>query len=58
MEYIENGNLYDLIKKSPNKILPIDKVSHIIKQLVCAIYYLHNITLQLFIEILNQKIFY
>ena len=42
MEYIENGNLYDLIKKSPNKILPINEVSHIIKQLVCAIYYLHN----------------
>ena len=31
-----------LIKKSPNKILPINEVSHIIKQLVCAIYYLHN----------------
>ena len=42
MEYLQNGNLYDLLKNSPNKILPIDKVSHIIKQLICSIYYLHN----------------
>ena len=42
IEYLQNGNLYDLIKNSPKKILPSDKVSNIIKQLTSAIYYLHN----------------
>ena len=40
MEYIPYGNLYSYIKNN-NKIPP-EKVSNLIKQLVSAIYYLHN----------------
>ncbi len=44
MEYISNGNLYNYIKKKPNKKLEPKEVSNIIKELISAVYYLHNMS--------------
>ena len=42
MEYIENGNLFDQPCWKNNKCFPSSDVAKIIKDLICAIYYLHN----------------
>ena len=44
MEYISNGNLYSFISCHPNNILPPETVTKITKELVSAVYYLHNMT--------------
>ena len=42
MEYIENGNLFDQPIWKNNKCFPSSDVAKIIKDIICAIYYLHN----------------
>ena len=42
MEYIENGNLFAQPCWKNNKCFPSSDVAKIIKDLICAIYYLHN----------------
>jgi len=44
MEYISNGNLLNYIKKKPNNKLEPKEVSNIIKELINAVYYLHNMS--------------
>ena len=44
MEYISNGNLLNYIKKKPNNKLEPKEVSNIIKELISAVYYLHNMS--------------
>ena len=42
MEYIENGNLFEQPCWKNNKCFPSNEVAKIIKEIVCAVYYLHN----------------
>ena len=42
MEYIENGNLFEQLCWKNNKCFPSNEVAKIIKEIVCAVYYLHN----------------
>ena len=42
MEYIENGNLLEQPCWKNNKCFPSNEVAKIIKEIVCAVYYLHN----------------
>jgi len=42
MEYIENGNLFEQPAWKNNKCFPSNDVAKIIKEIICAVYYLHN----------------
>ena len=42
MEYIENGNLFEQPAWKNNKCFPSSDVAKIIKEIICAVYYLHN----------------
>ena len=42
MEYIENGNLFEQPSWKNNKCFPSNDVAKIIKEIICAVYYLHN----------------
>ena len=42
MEYIENGNLFEQPSWKNNKCFPSNEVAKIIKEIICAVYYLHN----------------
>ena len=42
MEYIENGNLFEQPSWKNNKRFPSNDVAKIIKDIICAVYYLHN----------------
>ena len=42
MEYIENGNLFQQPAWKNNKCFPSSDVAKIIKEIICAVYYLHN----------------
>ena len=42
MEYIPNGNIYKLIPKHGRKRLENKKIASILKDVICAVYYLHN----------------
>ena len=42
MEYVENGNLFDQPNWKNNKCFPSNDVAKIIKDIICAVYYLHN----------------
>ena len=42
MEYIENGHLFKQPFWVKNKCFPSDEVAKIMKDVICAVYYLHN----------------
>ena len=42
MEYVENGNLFDQPCWKNNRCFPSNEVAKIIKDIICAVYYLHN----------------
>ena len=42
MEYVNNGNLFDNLQKQRKKCFDKNNVAHIIKDLLSAVYYLHN----------------
>ena len=42
MEYIENGHLFKQPFWIKNKCFPSDEVAKIMKDVICAVYYLHN----------------
>jgi len=42
LDYIPKGNLYTILSKQKTKSFDATTVAHFIKDLVCSIYYLHN----------------
>lgn len=42
MEYVSKGNLYDNIQKQRRKLFDTKTVAHMMKDLLSAVYYLHN----------------
>ena len=42
MQYIPNGSVYKLIPKEGKKQENLQIVASVMKDLICAIYYLHN----------------
>ena len=42
LEYIKKGNLYSYRNSMPNKVLDAATTANIVVELVCALYYLHN----------------
>ncbi len=42
LEYIPKGNLFTILSKQKTKCFDVNTVAHLIKDLICSVYYLHN----------------